>query len=104
MKYRRIALYTTIDWRKTMLEKELAYYKKNRDGFLENHIGKYVLIKEDELIGVYDSQSEALGEAARLFGIDSYLIRKVAEKEEEIRIPALTLGLLRADIPSTTDG
>jgi hypothetical protein len=64
--------------------------------------GQYVLIKGNE-IDFFNTLDAALSEAARRYGLDSYLIRRVATKQDEIIIPALTLGLLRADIPYSTE-
>ena len=80
-----------------MLEKEREYFKKQRDEWLSRHAGKFVLIKGEELIGVFDTQQEALTEGARRFGTASFLVRQVEESEQLVYIPALTLGILRAN-------
>jgi hypothetical protein len=80
-----------------MLEKERDYFNKHRNEWLKQHPGKFVLIKSDKLIGVFNNQTEALAEGARRFGMDSFLVRQVEESEEIVYIPALTLGILRAD-------
>ena len=38
-----------------MLEKELAYYEKILENWLSLYSGKFVLVKGEELVGVYDS-------------------------------------------------
>ena len=88
-----------------MLEKEITYYLSRKDEFVNDHFGKFVLIKGDKLIGVFNSHTEALSEAARKFGLDSYLIKQILVNDEDIEVPALTLGLLQnADITSTNNG
>jgi len=81
-----------------MLEKELKIYEKNLSEWNKIHSGKFVLIKGDEVAGFFDTFDIALTEAAQKYGLDSYLIRRVTLEQEEIVIPALTLGLLRANI------
>jgi hypothetical protein len=80
-----------------MLEKERKYFETHRAEWLKQHSGKFVLVKEEELVGVYNTQQEALIEGARRFGTSSFLVRQVEESEQLIYIPALILGILRAD-------
>ncbi len=80
-----------------MLEKERKYFENNIAQWLKESPGKFVLIKDESLIGKFDNQKDALVEGARRFGNQSFLVRKVEESEDIIYIPALTLGILRAD-------
>jgi len=56
-----------------------------------------VVVKGERLLGAFDSIEEALGAGAAAFGPESFLVRKLGEKQDEVHIPALTLGLLRAN-------
>ena len=85
-----------------MLEKEIAFYEKNLENWLSLYQGKFVLVKDEELVGVYDSNEQALTAGASLFGLASYLIRRVEKSKEDIKLPALTLGLLYANPAHTT--
>lgn len=80
-----------------MLEKERKYFEKHRAQWLKEFPGKYVLIKHEDLLGTFDNQKDAIVEGARICGSESFLVRKIEESEEIIYIPALTLGILRAD-------
>jgi hypothetical protein len=61
-------------------------------------LGKVVLVKDEELIGAFNTIEEALAEGARRFGLTPFLVREVtASEEKKVKIPALTLGLPRAD-------
>ncbi len=83
-----------------MLEKERKFYDRKRAELVSQHLGQFVLIKEEELVGVYNKIEEALAEGARRFGLQPFLVRQISEtSEEEINIPALALGILRADSP-----
>ena len=81
----------------SMLDKERKYFEVHRDTWLKQHPGKFVLVKNEELIGVFNTQEEALVEGARRFGGESFLVRQVEESEQLVYIPALTLGILRAN-------
>jgi hypothetical protein len=43
--------------------------------------GKYVLIKGDEVIGIYDEKNEALREAVARFQDQPVLVKRIAAKE-----------------------
>jgi Family of unknown function (DUF5678) len=81
-----------------MLETERKYFSEHFDELNSRYPGKYVLIKDSNLIGAFNTIEEALADGARRFGLIPFLVRQVtAVPEKEINIPALTLGLLRAD-------
>lgn len=79
-----------------MLEQERSFYQEKLEEWLFQFPNKFVLIKGQELIGTFSSSSEALAEGVRRFGLTSFLIRQVQDAQEEVNIPALTLGLLNA--------
>ena len=79
------------------IEQELEYFKEQLPSLLDKHEGKIVLIKNREIIGIYPSNQEALREGARLFGLGGFLAKPIQEQEQEVSIPALLLGILRAD-------
>jgi hypothetical protein len=80
-----------------MLETERQFYSENLATWLTQHPGKHVLVKGRELIGAFDTNEEALSEGARHFGLEPFLVRRVQERQEDVNIPALTLGILRAN-------
>jgi hypothetical protein len=74
-----------------MLENEMLYFNEHLSEWIVNRSDKFVLIKENDLIGFYNTFDEALAEGARRFGLVSFLVRQVTEKQNEINIPALSL-------------
>lgn len=80
------------------LEKEINFFQQHLDEWLKLSPGKYALIKGDELIGTYGDVDEALSEGARRYGLKPFLVRPIVEKQEEVSVPALTLGLLHANV------
>jgi hypothetical protein len=87
-----------------MLENEIAFFEKNMEKWLSQYEGKFVLIKGEELTGVYDTNEEALTVAASRYGLSPCLIRRVTKTLEDIKLPALTLGLLYANPTHATYG
>ncbi len=78
------------------LEKELAYYTRHRDDLLQHYENLFVLIRGEELIGVFSTEAEAYQAGVERFGNEPFLIKQVTRDEETEHIPALTLGLLHA--------
>jgi len=80
-----------------MLDAERHYFDANFDELRSKYLGRVVLIKGDALVGAFDSEDAAIAEGARRFGLSSFMVRRVEEAISEVSIPALALGLLRAD-------
>ncbi len=78
------------------LKKEVQTFKAHKKEFLSKSKGKYVLIKNSEIIGFFDNAENAYREGLKKFGNVPFLIRQIAEKEPVVYIPALTLGILHA--------
>ncbi len=76
-----------------MLEEERKYYGENRTEWLQRFGGRIVLVRGRELIGVFNTDDEAIAEGARRFGLTPFLVRIVELSEPEVMIPALTLGI-----------
>lgn len=81
----------------TMLEVERKFLKTHRDELLKQYGGKFLVIKGEEITGAYDTMNEALEGTASRHGLDNVLIRRPADADEEVSVPALTLGILIAD-------
>ena len=63
----------------TSLDKEIAAFEKMRGEIEASHMGKWVLIHDGELIGVFESLEAAAETAVSQFGSGPYLIRQVGE-------------------------
>lgn len=80
-----------------LLEVEREFYAAHEAEWASAHPGRFVVVKGERLLGAFDSMEQALAAGAASFGSDSFLVRKLGEKQEEVNIPALSLGLLRAN-------
>lgn len=65
-----------------MLEKEFQYYLDNQNELVTKYAGKYLVIKNQIIIGAYDSNQEAFIEATKSHEIGTFLIQ-LCEKGEE---------------------
>jgi hypothetical protein len=79
-----------------LLQKELDYYKAHGEELLQQHQGKFVLIKDQKLLGVFDTDLAAYQEGIAKLGNTIFLIKMVTKEEPVQQIPALTLGILNA--------
>lgn len=80
-----------------MLDRERAYFAAHAPEWERGHPGAFVVVKNERLVGTYPSIEEALAAGAHEFGLQAFLVRQLGVPPLQVRIPALTLGLLRAD-------
>ena len=59
-----------------MLEKEFKYYLKNQDELLKKFNGRFIVIKDDKILGDYSSEIEALSETRKTHEVGTFLIQK----------------------------
>ena len=71
----------------TVLEQEIAAYNGMKAELEQHHMGKWVLIRGDELIGTFDTLDTAAQEAVSRFGRGPYLIRQVGAPDR-VTLPA----------------
>jgi hypothetical protein len=76
---------------------EREFYAAHEAEWASAHLGRFVVVKGERLLGAFESMEQALAAGAASFGSDSFLVRKLGEMQEEVNIPALSLGLLRAN-------
>ena len=58
------------------LEKDFEYYLQNQDQLVHKYGGRFVVIKDAEVIGVYESELEGLRDASQKFPLGTFLIQK----------------------------
>lgn len=58
-----------------MLEKEFKYYLNNQNQLVEKYNGKYIVIKGEDVIAVYDSETEAYFETQKQHELGTFLIQ-----------------------------
>jgi len=63
------------------LTTELKTYGQHRDELLGTAEGKFALIHEDQVIGVYDSKPDAIAQGYERFGNVPFLVKQVLKVE-----------------------
>jgi hypothetical protein len=82
---------------KETLSEEYAYFNEIRKELINNNEGKYALIKGRNLVGIYDTDTDAYQVGVMLYGNEPFLIVKISQENEIFWIPTLELGLLDAN-------
>ncbi len=70
------------------LQRELDTFEAERAGLLGRAAGKYVLIHDDELAGVFDTEADGIREGYRLFGNVAFLVKKIEAVDVPEYLPA----------------
>ena len=79
-----------------VLEVELRFFESKKEEWLEKHRGRYVLIKGEELMGVFTSLEDAYNEGVKQYGNQPFFIKQVTEVENIEQVPSLMLGIIHA--------
>jgi hypothetical protein len=67
------------------LEKEQTFYEANRDELRSKYAGKRIVIACNEVLGVYDSDREAIKETAKTMPRGSFMVKYIpADPQKEI--------------------
>lgn len=77
---------------------EYAYYLSRKQELLRSFEGKFALIKERELVGIFDTDEAAYIAGLKRFGNVPFLIVPVEQEEERLWIPVLELGFSDAHL------
>jgi hypothetical protein len=54
------------------------YYLENQPGFVEKYNGKSIILKDFQVVGVYDSDWDAAQFAMEKFPRESYIVQRVS--------------------------
>lgn len=77
-----------------VLEKETETYLKNEKTLLQESLGKFVLIKDTQIVGVFESQNDAITQGINKYGNTPFLVRKI---EQQPSIQNFTSNLIYCD-------
>ncbi len=65
-----------------LLRKEFQYYLDHQDELVEEYDGKVVVIKDGQVIGVYDEDIEAVTATIKEHELGTFLVKRVAPGTE----------------------
>jgi len=64
-----------------ILDKELKTFDQQRDTLLGSAEGKFVLIKDNIVVGIYDSKMDAIAQGYQQFGNVPFLVKQILKIE-----------------------
>lgn len=79
------------------IQKEIRAFEGMKEDLLKWCKGKFVIIKDGEFIGSFDTLHNAATEAIRRFKLEPFLIREVVEQERVHRLPSSAYHPLPSD-------
>ena len=65
-----------------ILKDEYEYYKKQKADLIEKYEKKFVVIKEQKILGIYDNRNEALNETIKNHSLGTFLLHQIIKNEE----------------------
>lgn len=83
---------------KSSLEIDRQAFKAILPDLLKTHAGKYALVRDQKLEGVFDSIDSAYAEGLRRFGLRPFFVGHIVAVEKPEQLPALTHGLIHAHL------
>ena len=66
----------------SLLQKQLDYFKQNQQSLVKRYEGKFLVIKDEAVQGVYDSEIDAYSDAKQKFELGTFLIQHCLPGEE----------------------
>lgn len=64
------------------LQKQLEYFKAHQDELVKKYEGKFLVIKDEKVQGVYNSEMEAYTDAKKKLELGTFLIQQCLPGEE----------------------
>jgi hypothetical protein len=58
------------------LEQEFKFYLQNQDALVREYNGKFIVIKDCKVIGVYDNEMQAITETSKTHQPGTFLVQK----------------------------
>lgn len=63
------------------LDEEFDFYQSNKERFLSEYEGKFVVFKEKKVIGVYENRMEAIKETRKEHELGTFLVQEVKKDD-----------------------
>jgi len=73
-----------------MLTEEFEYYKNNQESLVSQYDGKVIVIIGKQVIGVYDSDREAVDETVKSHALGTFLVQHCAPGEDNYTVTFYT--------------
>ena len=77
----------------TVLAAELRTFDRQRANLLKTYPQQYALIKGRNLVGVFESDREALDTGYAKFGAEPFLVKQIRAEDDPVRLMVMGLSL-----------
>jgi hypothetical protein len=77
----------------TVLDAELETYEKHKAELLGSAEGKFVLIRGEQIAGVFDSKMDAIAQGYRQFGNVPFLVKQILKVEAPLNFTSNHLAI-----------
>ena len=68
----------------SQLDREFQFYQSKKDEFLSKYKGKFVVIRGEEVLGVYDDRVDAVTKTKEKYELGTFLVHHVVEDDGAI--------------------
>ena len=65
----------------TVLQKEASLFDQHLEEWRAIHMGEFVLIKDDSIVGFFPTLSEAFKEGTSRYGLESFFVKQILPKD-----------------------
>lgn len=65
------------------LEREFNFYLEHQDELVEKYNGKFIVVKNDEVLGAYNSMLEALQTTTKTHEMGTFLVQKCSPGSDD---------------------
>jgi hypothetical protein len=66
------------------LEKAFDYYKRHQAELVSKYAGRFIVIVNDEVIGSYETEADAITSALKEYRLGDFLVQPVGSGEQNI--------------------
>ena len=77
----------------TLLDQELSTYQVQKKNLIGKARGKFVLIKGEEVVGIFDTRLDAVRQGYKQFGNAPFLTKEIVEVEIPLNFTSNLIGL-----------
>ncbi len=60
-----------------MLDKDIKFYRENKEKLREQYMGKYIVIRNRKVLGAYDTHAEAYEKSIQHNDVGTFIIEHV---------------------------
>ena len=80
-----------------LLEKELDYFITNQEKLVKQHLGKILVLHNQEVVGVFDDNLTAYLDAKKRFEPGTFMIQECIPGPEAYTVRVTTPGVINND-------